>query len=50
MNQASLECRHISLSYGTTPVLRGTTAEFAAALGNTTVKMFPINPGDKLEF
>ena len=40
----------IPIHYGTTPVLRGTTAEFAAALGNTTVKMFPINPGDKLEF
>ncbi len=40
----------IPIHYGTTPLLRGTTAEFAAALGNTTVKMFPINPGDKLEF
>jgi L-ascorbate metabolism protein UlaG (beta-lactamase superfamily) len=40
----------IPIHYGTTPVLRGTTAEFATALGNTTIKMFPINPGDKLDF
>ena len=40
----------IPIHYGTTPQLRGTTAEFAKALGNTTIKMFPINPGDKLDF
>lgn len=40
----------IPIHYGTTPQLRGTTAEFAAALGNTPIKMFPLNPGDKLDF
>ena len=38
MNQASLECRHISLAYGATPVLRGINlkiepGEFFALLG-----------------
>ena len=38
MNQASLECRHISLSYGATPVLRDVNlkiepGEFFALLG-----------------
>lgn len=40
----------IPMHYGTTPVLKGTTAEYIAALGDTPTKVFPINPGDKLEF
>ena len=33
-----------------TPVLKGTPQEYMAALGKMTTKVFPINPGDKLEF
>ena len=40
----------IPMHYGTTPVLKGTPQEYVAALGQTTTKVFPINPGDKLEF
>ena len=40
----------IPMHYGTTPVLKGTPQEYIAALGQTTTKVFPINPGDKLEF
>ena len=40
----------IPIHYGTTPVLRGTTAEFATALGNTAIKMLPMNPGDQVDF
>ncbi|HZO39505.1 MAG TPA: metal-dependent hydrolase [Methylomirabilota bacterium] len=40
----------IPMHYGTTPVLKGTPQEYIAALGQTAVKVFPINPGDKLEF
>ena len=40
----------IPIHYGTFPVLKGTPQEYVAALGQTTVKVFPINPGDKLEF
>lgn len=36
--------------YGTFPVLKGTPAEYMAALGNTKTKVFPINPGDTLTF
>jgi L-ascorbate metabolism protein UlaG (beta-lactamase superfamily) len=36
--------------YGTFPPLKGTPQEYMAALGNTTTKVFPINPGEKLEF
>jgi hypothetical protein len=36
--------------HGPTPVLKGTPQEYMAALGQTTAKMFPINPGDRLEF
>ena len=32
------------------PVLKGTAQAFIAALGQTTTKVFPINPGDRLEF
>jgi L-ascorbate metabolism protein UlaG (beta-lactamase superfamily) len=40
----------IPMHYGTTPVLRGTPQEYMQALGTTSVKVFPINPGDKLTF
>lgn len=38
------------MHYGTYPVLKGTPKEYIEALGNTDTKVFPINPGDKLEF
>jgi L-ascorbate metabolism protein UlaG (beta-lactamase superfamily) len=40
----------IPMHYGTTPVLKGTPQEYIAALGQTTTKVFAINPGDRLEF
>ena len=40
----------IPIHYGTLPVLKGTPAEYMDALGKTATKVFPINPGDKLEF
>ena len=40
----------IPIHYGTFPVLKGTPQEYTQALGSTSVKVFPINPGDKLTF
>ena len=40
----------IPMHYGTFPVLKGTPQEYIAALGQTSTKVFPINPGDKLDF
>ena len=40
----------IPMHYGTFPVLKGTPQEYIAALGQTTTKVFAINPGDRLEF
>jgi len=40
----------IPFHYGTFPVLRGTPQEYQTALGQTTVQVFPIPPGDKLTF
>ena len=40
----------IPMHYGTFPVLKGTPQEYMAALGQTSTKVFPINPGDKIEF
>ena len=40
----------IPIHYGTTPQLKGTTAEYIGAMGQGATKVFPINPGDKLEF
>ena len=40
----------VPMHYGTTPVLKGTPQEYMAALGQTATKVFPINPGDRLEF
>jgi L-ascorbate metabolism protein UlaG (beta-lactamase superfamily) len=36
--------------YGTIPALSGTPQEYMQALGNTPTKVFPINPGDTLDF
>jgi len=40
----------IPFHYGTFPVLRGTPAEYQAALGQAPTLVFPISPGDKLTF
>ena len=40
----------IPCHYGTFPVLKGTPQEYQAALGQTTTQVFPISPGDKLQF
>jgi len=40
----------IPIHYGTFPVLKGTPQEYQAALGQTTTQVFPISPGDKLQF
>jgi L-ascorbate metabolism protein UlaG (beta-lactamase superfamily) len=40
----------IPVHYGTFPVLKGTPQEYQAALGQTTTQVFPISPGDKLQF
>jgi L-ascorbate metabolism protein UlaG (beta-lactamase superfamily) len=40
----------IPFHYGTFPVLKGTPQEYQAALGSTSTQMFPISPGDKLQF
>jgi L-ascorbate metabolism protein UlaG (beta-lactamase superfamily) len=40
----------IPIHYGTFPPLKGTPQEYIQALGSAPVKVFPINPGDKLTF
>ena len=40
----------IPIHYGTFPVLKGTPEEYIQALGQTSTKVYPINPGDKLTF
>jgi L-ascorbate metabolism protein UlaG (beta-lactamase superfamily) len=40
----------IPMHYGTFPVLKGTPEEYVKALGPTSIKVFPISPGDKLTF
>ena len=40
----------IPIHYGTFPVLKGTPQEYIQALGTTSVKVFPLNPGDKQDF
>jgi L-ascorbate metabolism protein UlaG (beta-lactamase superfamily) len=40
----------IPIHYGTTPQLKGTTAEYISALGQGQAKVFPISPGEKLAF
>jgi len=36
--------------YATNPFLTGTPQEYMKALGKSKTKVFPINPGEKLEF
>jgi L-ascorbate metabolism protein UlaG (beta-lactamase superfamily) len=40
----------IPMHYASNPFLVGTPQEYMDALGNFPVKVFPINPGDKLRF
>ena len=40
----------IPVQCGTFPVRRGTPHEHQAALGPSTVEVFPISPGDKFSF
>jgi L-ascorbate metabolism protein UlaG (beta-lactamase superfamily) len=40
----------IPMHYGTNPMLKGTPEEYIQALGNTSTKIFAINPGEKLNF
>jgi L-ascorbate metabolism protein UlaG (beta-lactamase superfamily) len=40
----------IPFHYGTFPVLKGTPQEYQQALGQTTVQVFPLSPGDKQTF
>ncbi len=40
----------IPMHYATFPVLKGTPQEYMTALGQSATKVFPINPGDRLEF
>jgi L-ascorbate metabolism protein UlaG (beta-lactamase superfamily) len=40
----------IPIHYGTFPVLKGTPAEYQAALGQGVTQVFPISPGDRLTF
>jgi L-ascorbate metabolism protein UlaG (beta-lactamase superfamily) len=40
----------IPMHYDTFPVLKGTPQEYIAALGQASTKVFPSNPGDKLDF
>ncbi|MET0311131.1 MAG: metal-dependent hydrolase [Burkholderiaceae bacterium] len=40
----------LPIHYGTTPVLRGTPAEFKAALGNSPTQMLVVEPGQKVDF
>jgi len=40
----------IPIHYATIPQLKGTPEEYIQALGKSSTKVFPIKPGDKLEF
>ncbi|MDP3702152.1 MAG: metal-dependent hydrolase [Hylemonella sp.] len=40
----------LPIHYGTIPQLKGTPAEFSAALGNEANKMLVVNPGEKVDF
>jgi L-ascorbate metabolism protein UlaG (beta-lactamase superfamily) len=40
----------IPMHYATNPFLKGTPEEYMAAMGGSSTKVFPINPGDKLNF
>jgi L-ascorbate metabolism protein UlaG (beta-lactamase superfamily) len=38
------------MHYGTNPYLKGTPEEYIKAMGDSSVKVYPMAPGDKLEF
>ena len=40
----------LPMHYGTNPFLRGTPAEYKAALGQTATEVLDMNPGDKKTF
>jgi L-ascorbate metabolism protein UlaG (beta-lactamase superfamily) len=40
----------LPIHYGSNPMLRGTPAEFKAALGNTPAQMLAVEPGQKVDF
>ena len=40
----------IPIHFGTTPVLKGTAAEYIAALGKSTTTVLTLEPGDKVDF
>ena len=40
----------LPMHYGTNPFLKGTPAEFKAALGTTTIQVLDMQPGDKKTF
>ncbi len=40
----------LPVHYGTNPFLRGTPAEYKAALGQTSTEVLEMNPGDKKTF
>ena len=40
----------IPTHYGTTPIVNRTPAEFKAALGNTSIKVLDVKPGEALKF
>jgi L-ascorbate metabolism protein UlaG (beta-lactamase superfamily) len=40
----------IPIHYGTFPVLKGTPQEYQAALGQSSTRVVPINPGEKVTF
>ena len=40
----------IPFHYGTIPVLAGTPQQYQQALGQSSTRVFPLNPGDKLTF
>ena len=40
----------VPIHYGTFPVLKGTPQEYQSLLGQTSTRVHPISPGDKLTF
>lgn len=40
----------IPIHYGTTPQLKGTPEEYIRALGTAPVKVYPLKPGESLQF
>ena len=40
----------IPMHYGTNPFLKGTPEEYAKAMEGSGVKVYPMAPGDKLQF